>query len=282
MLWNRILAIRDAWNKRWEALKSHPPIAAILFIIGVPWAIHSAIKGEAPWVVVVWWWTELRPHMTAANLTTFAIFLSAAVSGIALVVGYYEQRVRSLERDRDCNVLNSHLDELRLRFQVIEFERDGLRAKVIELQQEQHSHPSQMEHLRAELHEVMKEHANCEFEKLVLIAEKNEWGNIDVLIRFIEYADNKLADELLGYIREHAPKWAVELEQVSGSKIRPTMERSRVEVAAAKNTHLSGTLSSCLARSGRVNGRVHHVNGDPDGPYCVVTIFPKPNEANRG
>ena len=269
-LWTRAAAA-------WRYVVAHPKWSVAISVFGVLWG-SLFFDWDRLWRIIGTVWGTL----TAANIAVGLGVVVWAVFAVALGFGYYEQQVRVLERDRDCDVLSKRLDEARLRLEVTDLTRGDLQSQVLELQQQQNSFPLQIQQLRAELDDVIRQHAHAEMEKLAMMAELNKWGPITIVIRFLEYQDRKLADELSAYIRNFAP-WGIEIKHEPGSTIRPKHESSRVEIAPAANTHLAGLLSFALARSGCVaGGRVHNVNGDPDGPYCVITVFPGPRQESRG
>jgi len=260
-------AVVAALKKHWAWTAAGATGSAFLFLFEVfsDVSYWTAFRSGVDWA-----W----PFMTMQAMIAVSLFMVWAFLAGALVIGYYEERTKALEVGRDCDVLIKRAAELRMRQEVAESERDALKAKVVELQQQQQAFPIQIENWRAEVHEAMRGQAHAEMEKLTLIAEKHEW-NVELTIRFIDYEDRKLADEIEKFIHNFAT-WKVTKLNVSGDTIRPVFDSSRIELTG-KNTHLTGVLALVLSRSRHFGGPVQNVRGheDPEPENAVVTIFPR-------
>lgn len=220
--------------------------------------------------------------MTPPNVIAFVALCVALAAGAVLWIGYHEQHVevakqevRVMERDRDYGVLTKRLEEMRLRLEMNELERDALKAKVVELQQKQDEAPFQIRQLRAEVQAADKSRAHLALENLALIAREKKWA-VRIVIWFVDYADREMADEMKKFLHAYDPSWSISTRYDSDDTSRPKMAPSRIEVGSNKETsEFAGRLTWGLAMGRYCNDRVHHVAGEADAEAVIVTIFPK-------
>jgi hypothetical protein len=276
MVTNSILSLRDRCEAAKRRVLEHRRVAAITFVVGVYLGVRGFFYGDAPWTVIKLWFDWGLPRMTAANVGIFVSVAVAAVSAWVLLTGYYEQQARAMDRDRDCNLLSKQADDSKQLLRLSEMERDEARAKVIQLEQEAADVPLRLRQLRGELEESEKSRSQLALENLSLLTTKHQWS-ISIVIKFLDYADREMAEQLKKYLERVEPSWKVRPRYHSGDDLpRPKYDGSRMEFGSNKATsEFVGRLTWALER-GHLRGiRVAHVSADADAQEIIGTIFPQ-------
>lgn len=257
----------------WRYVKAHKATTATYSIIAFALGAVGFYRDDLP--LLLEFLGKAWQMLTLWNLLAILAFVIWAICALALVIGYYEQRVRVMERDRDCSVLSKLQEELRARLRLAETERDDARVKVVDLQQQVDAQPWAIQQLQAELNEANGNRAHIAMEHLALISRTQGW-TVSIVIRFLDYEDRKMADELKEYIQRFEP-WPIETKHVPGDIIRPVHESSRMELASTldSNNDFAGRLVFALGVGKYRRSGLHYVQGESGVSSVVITIFPE-------
>lgn len=210
--------------------------------------------------------------MTAANVFTAIVFALALASGLALLLGYYQQRIAALEADKARRSIERDAAVLRLQVEVMGHDKEGLKTQVTQLEGQVADFPRQLEYYRHEAHEANRAFASIAFQERVGKMERDGVPNPTVTLYWIEAEDTPLVDQLAAYFKELAPNWPVKKHRDPGSEARQGSGR-RI-VFHSTNEELARHMAYCFNRSDWAGEYVEWTDKAADSNLSIW-IFPR-------